>query len=68
MKAVLERDVEFIEQFSPGLLGHRVSEQSSAIVDGLGPSLGGLFHAIAGLVTGIVIGFISVVTSITTHI
>lgn len=63
MRALLERDVEFIEQFGPGMLGQRFSEQSSAIVDGLGPTLGGLCHAISGLATGIVIGFISVATS-----
>lgn len=61
MKAVLERDVEFVEQFGPGLLGQRFSEQSSTIVDGLGPSLGGLFRALASLITGIIIGFISVI-------
>ena len=61
MKAVLERDVEFVEQFGPGLLGQRVSEQSSSIVDGLGPSLGGLFRTLASLITGVVVGILSVV-------
>ena len=60
MKAVLERDVEFIEQFGPGLLGQRFSEQSSAVVAGLGPNIGGLIHAVAGLITGFVLGFINV--------
>ena len=68
MKAVLERDVEFIEQFGPGLLGQRFSEQSSAIVKGLGPSLGGLFHAISGLATGIVISFTCVAIVLTLQI
>ena len=61
MKAVLERDVEFVEQFGPGLLGQRFSEQSSSIVVGLGASLGGLFRTLASLFTGVVVGILSVV-------
>ena len=60
MRALLQRDVEFIEQYGPGILGQRFSEQSSAIVEGLGPTLGDLFHAFSGLITGIIIGFLSV--------
>ena len=60
MRALLQRDVEFIEQYGPGMLGQRFSEQSSAIVEGLGPTLGDLFHAFSGLITGIIIGFLSV--------
>ena len=62
MKSVLQHDVEFIESYSPGLLGQRFSEQSSVIVNGLGPGLGAIFHAFAALVTGVIIGFMSVRT------
>ena len=62
MKSLLQHDVEFIESYSPGTLGQRFSEQSSALIDGLGPNLGALFHAISALVTGIIIGFMSVIT------
>ena len=62
MKSILQHDVEFIESYSPGLLGQRFSEQSSVIVNGLGPGLGAIFHAFAALVTGVIIGFMSVRT------
>ncbi len=62
MKSLLQHDVEFIESYSPGLLGQRFSEQSSVMVDGLGPSLGAFFSAISALITGIIIGFVSVCT------
>ena len=54
--ALFQRDVEFLEQFSPGRLGQRFSEESSRIVDGLGPGLGSLVRALSSLFSGIVIG------------
>ena len=62
MKSILQHDVGFIESYSPGLLGQRFSEQSSMIVNGLGPGLGAIIHAFAALVTGVIIGFMSVRT------
>ena len=61
MKSLLQHDVEYVESFSPGILGQRFSEESSILVTGLGPGLGALFHSIAGLIIGVIIGFISVI-------
>ena len=58
--AIFRRDVEFLEQFSPGRLGQRLSEESSRIVEGLGPGLGSLVRALASLFCGIVIGLVHV--------
>lgn len=58
--AIFRHDVEFLEQFSPGRLGQRFSEESSRIVDGLGPGLGSLVRALASLFCGIVIGLVHV--------
>ena len=49
-------DVEYIESISPGRLGQRFSEESSRMVNGLGPELGLMFRAVASMVTGAIIG------------
>lgn len=54
--ALLSHDVEYIESFSPGKLGQRFSEESSTIVEGLGPGLGSLMRALSSLFCGILIG------------
>ena len=56
MLALFRRDVEFIERFSPGRLGQRFSEESSRIVEGLGPGLGLMVRSLASLFSGIFIG------------
>ena len=61
MKSLLQHDVEFVESYNPGILGQRFSEESSILVTGLGPGLGALFPSIAGLIIGVIIGFISVI-------
>ena len=53
---MLRRDVEFIEKFSPGRLGQRFSEESSRIVEGLGPGLGVLVRSLSILFCGIILG------------
>lgn len=60
MKALFLHDVEFIESMSPGRLGQRFSEESSRIVDGLGPGLGLMFRSVSSLICGLCIGFIMV--------
>lgn len=60
VKTLLQHDVEYIDSVSPGKLGQRFSEQSSRIVDGLGPGLGILVETLGGLVCGMVIGFVYV--------
>ena len=54
--ALFRRDVDFIERFSPGRLGQRFSEESSRIVEGLGPGLGLIVRSLSSLFSGIVIG------------
>lgn len=49
-------DIEYIESISPGRLGQRFSEESSRMVNGLGPELGLMFRAIASMITGAIIG------------
>ena len=56
LAALFQRDVEFIEKFSPGRLGQRFSEESSRIVEGLGPGLGALVRALSNLFCGIILG------------
>ncbi|CBK24613.2 uncharacterized protein [Blastocystis hominis] len=56
LAALFRRDVEFIEKFSPGRLGQRFSEESSRIVEGLGPGLGVLVRSLSILFCGIIIG------------
>ena len=56
MAALFRHDVEYIEQFSPGRLGQRFSEESSRIVDGLGPGLGTMIRSLSSLFCGIYIG------------
>ena len=48
--------MEFIEKFSPGRLGQRFSEESSRIVEGLGPGLGLMVRSLSSLFSGIFIG------------
>lgn len=60
MKALFHHDVEFIESMSPGLLGQRFSDESSRIVEGLGPDLGLMFRSLSALACGLCIGFIMV--------
>ena len=57
VESLLHHDVEYIESVSPGRLGQRFSEESSRIVDGLGPGLGLLSRSLASLVCGLVVGF-----------
>ena len=57
VESLLYHDVEYIESVSPGRLGQRFSEESSRIVDGLGPGLGLLSRSLASLVCGLVVGF-----------
>lgn len=60
VESLLHHDVEYIESVSPGRLGQRFSEESSRIVDGLGPGLGLLSRSLASMICGLVIGFIFV--------
>lgn len=56
LEALFRRDIEFIEKFSPGRLGQRFSEESSRIVEGLGPGLGVLVRSLSILFCGIILG------------
>lgn len=67
LAALFRRDVEFIEKFSPGRLGQRFSEESSKIVEGLGPGLGALVRALSNLFCGIIIGFTRVAFVLSLH-
>lgn len=52
----MKHRVEYIESISAGRLGQRFSEESSRIVNGLGPELGVMVRAIASMLTGCTIG------------
>ena len=56
VRALLNHDVEYIENVSPGKLGQRYSEESSRIINGLGPGLGIFIRSAACLVCGVCIG------------
>ena len=55
--ALLHHEVEYVESKKPGILGQAVSEESSRIINGLGPSIGQLVRAIATFLAGVIIGF-----------
>ena len=55
--ALLHHEVEYIESKKPGILGQTLSEESSRIINGLGPSIGQLVRAIATFLAGVIIGF-----------
>ena len=55
--ALLHLEVEYVESKKPGILGQAVSEESSRIINGLGPSIGQLVRAIATFLAGVIIGF-----------
>ena len=57
IQCLLSHDVSFIEKFSPGKLGQRYAEESSRIVEGLGPSLGFFIRSMASLLAGLIMGF-----------
>ena len=44
----------------PGRIGQILSEESSRIINGLGPSIGQLVRALATFLSGCIIGFIYV--------
>lgn len=56
VRALLNHDVEYVENVSPGKLGQRYSEESSRIINGLGPGLGIFIRSAACLVCGVCIG------------
>lgn len=55
--ALLHHDVDYIESEKPGALGQTVAEESSRIINGLGPSIGQFVRAIATFLCGLLIGF-----------
>ena len=56
VQSLLRHDVEYIESNSPGKLGQRYSEESSRIINGLGPGLGIFIRSLACLICGVCIG------------
>ena len=60
IRSVLHHDVSFIESMSPGRIGQILSEESSRIINGLGPSIGQLVRAISTFISGCIIGFLYV--------
>lgn len=44
----------------PGKMGQILSEESSRIINGLGPSIGQLVRAIATFISGCIMGFLYV--------
>lgn len=64
IKSVLHHEVSYIETMKPGKLGQILSEESSRIINGLGPSIGQLIRAIATFISGCLIGFLYVCTFI----
>lgn len=56
VQSLLRHDVEYIESTSPGKLGQRYSEESSRIINGLGPGLGIFIRSLACLICGVCIG------------
>lgn len=55
--SLLQHDVEFIESMKPGELGQNLAEESSRIINGLGPSLGQLVNSISAFLAGTILGF-----------
>ena len=58
--ATLKHDVSYIESMKPGRIGQILSEESSRIINGLGPSIGQLVRALATFLSGCIIGFVYV--------
>lgn len=57
LKSLLHHDISVIEMYSPGTLGQRFSEESTRMVNGLGPSLGMFVRSVTSLLCGLVLGF-----------
>lgn len=55
--ALLHHDIAYVESEKPGKLGQTVAEESSRIINGLGPSIGQFVRAIATFLSGLIIGF-----------
>lgn len=54
--SLLTHDVEFIESMKAGELGQNLAEESSRIINGLGPSIGQLVNAISAFLAGTILG------------
>ena len=60
IKAVLHHDIPYIESMKPEEIGQVLSEESSRIINGLGPAIGQLVRAIATYLSGCIISFLYV--------
>lgn len=49
--------MDYIESEKPGTLGQTLAEESSRIINGLGPSIGQFVRAVATFLSGLIIGF-----------
>ena len=58
--ALLHHDIDYIESNKPSTLGQAVAEESSRIINGLGPSIGQLIRSIAIFIGGVVVGLFHV--------
>ena len=59
--ALLHHDIDYIESNKPSTLGQAVAEESSRIINGLGPSIGRLVRSVSTFIGGVVVGLFHVV-------
>ena len=58
--ALLHHDIDYIESNKPSTLGQAVAEESSRIINGLGPSIGRLVRSISTFIGGVIVGVMHV--------
>ena len=58
--AILHHDIDYIESNKPSTLGQAVTEESSRIINGLGPSIGRLVRSISTFIGGVIVGVVHV--------
>lgn len=58
--ALLHHDIDYIESNKPSTLGQAVAEESSRIINGLGPSIGRLVRSISTFIGGVIVGVVHV--------